>query len=885
MSLAADTRLGPYEIVSRLGTGAMGEVYRARDVRLNRDVALKVLPLNGNHDDEERRQRLQQEARAASALNHPNILTVHEFGTLDGISYIATELVDGESLRSLIQRGPLPLKSLLDIGIQIAEGLAAAHHAGILHRDLKPENIMLTPDGRVKLLDFGLAKPIVDAKNFELNETAEHGTGSEYQTEPGVLLGTVAYMSPEQAAGKKLDYTSDQFSLGIILHEMATGQHPFRRDSALETLMATAHATSPPFTPGPVGFRLIVERCLAHNPERRFPETADLARRLRKIRDEMHLAPVTMDVADAGNRLGYFLRRWRKPVGLALLVTVAAAAVWLGAGYLARLRRNAGMDYSPVVTDASATAFPAWAPAGDLLAYAGERNGRFQIFTRKPGSGASTVATHCGTDCLEPFWSPDGSKLYYRSAEEQLWSVGSAGGAPQLLRSNVSRAALSSDGKLLALLERETPGSESRRLWLAPAAGGPPVRIAGGQFGAIRWLDRSFLAFAPGKRRLAVFGLTSRGLTQLWIYDTAKSEARRVPLDSIAAMPAPFTWTNDGHRLVMSSGGHLVAVDPRSGAASPLTTGTGVEQFPSVAADGHRFAFSAGRISRRMMRYSLLGGPGMDVSTSSLGEWSPAWTQGGDRFAYATEHNGQPEVWIRSADGWSRKVLDGAAFGEGKTQALSGVSLSGDGQRVVFTRAGTDGHHIWVAPISGDRPVRAVRAQTAIEESPSWSPDNSTIAFLVLASGGWKLAVAAPGSPDVRFLSGAARVEPAWSPDSRRLAFALPDGSLAVTQPDGFGLRTISGDRWLACAWTQDGRSVAGLRLDAEQHLVLGSVQPDTGLDQTLSDLGFRPPMFVIAEALGRRPLNGAAITPDGSALQVGQIMARPEIWMASVRK
>ena len=128
-------------------------------------------------------------------------------------------------------------------------------------------------------------------------------------------------------------------------------------------------------------------------------------------------------------------------------------------------------------------------------------------------------------------------------------------------------------------------------------------------------------------------------------------------------------------------------------------------------------------------------------------------------------------------------------------------------------------------------------------------------------------------------------VEPAWSPDSRRLAFALPDGSLAVTQPDGFGLRTISGDRWLACAWTQDGRSVAGLRLDAEQHLVLGSVQPDTGLDQTLSDLGFRPPMFVIAEALGRRPLNGAAITPDGSALQVGQIMARPEIWMASVRK
>jgi dipeptidyl aminopeptidase/acylaminoacyl peptidase len=270
--------------------------------------------------------------------------------------------------------------------------------------------------------------------------------------------------------------------------------------------------------------------------------------------------------------------------------------------------------------------------------------------------------------------------------------------------------------------------------------------------------------------------------------------------------------------------------------------------------------------------------------TSASASAFPAWTPGGDQFAYVVRQARQSEIWIRAGQGWPRRVLDGTEFSGGKTLALSDVSLSGDGQRVVFTRVASDGHHIWIAPLSGDRPVRAVLGRTAFEESPAWSPDNSTVAFLALASGVWKLAAAAPGSGEVTFLADAARVAPAWSPDSTSLAFALPDGKLAVTQRDGSGLRTVGDGRWLVCAWSRDGKAIVRLKLNADGHLVLGSVQPDSGLDQTLSDLGPRPPMIAIAEAVGMRPFIGGAVTPEGNALEAGQLSGVAEIWMASMR-
>src|ERR1700730_11310785 len=286
MTLSAGTRLGPYEISSPLGAGGMGEVYRARDTRLVREVAIKVLP-EALSSDQERLRRFEKEARSASALNHPNIVTIHDIGSESGVSYLAMELGDGTTLRQQLMSGPLPIKKLLQIAPQIAEGLARAHEAGIVHRDLKPENVMVKKDGLVKILDFGLAK---------LSSTGSgSGEGSQLPTmtgtQPGVVVGTVGYMSPEQASGQALDFRSDQFSMGSILYEMATGKRAFQKKTAIDTLAAILNdepepiASTNPQTPTPL--RWIVKRCLAKEPRQRFASTEDLARDLSSLRDHL----------------------------------------------------------------------------------------------------------------------------------------------------------------------------------------------------------------------------------------------------------------------------------------------------------------------------------------------------------------------------------------------------------------------------------------------------------------------------------------------------------------------------------------------------------------------------------------------------------------------
>src|SRR5712692_10608216 len=279
MPITPGTRFGPYEIISRIGAGGMGEVFRARDARLGRAVAIKVLP-GEFAADAARLQRFEQEARAASALNHPNIITVYDVGSVDHISYLAMELVEGKSLRELVDHGALPVRRILELGVQIADGLAKAHDAGIIHRDLKPENIMISADGFVKILDFGLAKLTPpqsdDSKTVRRDSTA------------GTLLGTAGYMSPEQAAGEKVDFRSDQFSLGTILYEMASCANPFRRDTAAETLTAIIREEPERLDPSvPAPLRWLIERCLAKDPDARYASTKDLARDLKSVRDHL----------------------------------------------------------------------------------------------------------------------------------------------------------------------------------------------------------------------------------------------------------------------------------------------------------------------------------------------------------------------------------------------------------------------------------------------------------------------------------------------------------------------------------------------------------------------------------------------------------------------
>jgi len=288
MSLTAGTILGQYEIRSPLGAGGMGEVYRAHDTRLDRDVAIKVLP-EYLTTDPERLRRFEQEARATAALNHPNILAVYQMATDNGISYLVEEMLEGETLRERLRRGPIPLRKAIDYAVQIAHGLAAAHDRGIVHRDLKPENLFITKDGRVKILDFGLAK-LGAAKDA----SGQEATLTE-QTNPGTVMGTAGYMSPEQVRGKTVDHRTDIFAFGTILYEMVTGKQPFRKATSAETMAAILNeepSSVSQLTPAtPPGLERVVHRCLEKNPEQRFQSASDLAFALEALSDSATTTP------------------------------------------------------------------------------------------------------------------------------------------------------------------------------------------------------------------------------------------------------------------------------------------------------------------------------------------------------------------------------------------------------------------------------------------------------------------------------------------------------------------------------------------------------------------------------------------------------------------
>jgi eukaryotic-like serine/threonine-protein kinase len=316
MPLSAGARIGVYEILSPVGRGGMGEVYRARDTRLNRVVALKTLPMELSRDPD-RRQRFEREARLTSSLNHHNIVVVYDIGEQDGLSYIAMEFVEGETLFDMLHRGPLSAQVATDFAWQIADGLARAHGAGVIHRDLKPSNIMVTPERRAKILDFGLGK-LLESDGNATDETVLGPMGPA--TTPGILLGTAAYMAPEQAQGRFADMRSDQFALGLILYEMLTGQHPFTRASGVQTLTAIIQDDAPPIAVTaprtPEALALIVERCLAKSPADRFESTGDLARALQDVSDHLRSGRVLAPVSGLRRRIP---RKWAVAVAATLL--------------------------------------------------------------------------------------------------------------------------------------------------------------------------------------------------------------------------------------------------------------------------------------------------------------------------------------------------------------------------------------------------------------------------------------------------------------------------------------------------------------------------------------------------------------------------------------
>ncbi|HTS38600.1 MAG TPA: protein kinase [Candidatus Solibacter sp.] len=464
MGLSAGSKVGPYEILSLLGAGGMGEVYRARDSALGRDVAVKILP-TAFSADADRLRRFKQEAQAAAALNHPNILTIYHIGEQDGAPYIASELLEGESLRQRLQAGPLPVRKAVDYAIQMARGLAAAHDKGIVHRDLKPENIFLTKDGRAKILDFGLAK---------LTRPEQDGSGPDSQTltgrsEPGFVLGTVGYMSPEQVRGHVAGPASDLFSFGAVLYEILTGRRAFRGDTAADTMSAILKEDPPEMLEAdrqvPPALERIVRHCLEKNPEERFQSARDVAFALESLSSasssatsatsSLSTALATAAATSAGSR-GKSKLAIYAVAGAGLALALVAAGVWFGGR-----NKVAKPNYHRLTFRRGTVQSARFAPDGQTVVYSASWDGKPpDVFTTRPqgpesrslGMKGSTLlsvsetgelAVLGGAHTVEP--------VYYRGT---LGRVPLEGGAPREIMANIQNAEWSPDGTGLLIIHQ-----------------------------------------------------------------------------------------------------------------------------------------------------------------------------------------------------------------------------------------------------------------------------------------------------------------------------------------------------------------------------------------------------------------------------------------------
>ncbi|HEX7672452.1 MAG TPA: protein kinase [Polyangiaceae bacterium] len=455
MELQPGTTLGSYEIVGPLGAGAMGAVYRARDPRLGRSVAIKIVSERALLAPRAL-ERFEQEARAASAIDHPNIVTVHEIGLVDGTPFIVMELIEGKSLRELLSGSRLPLKTLLSISVQIADGLAAAHARGIVHRDVKPENIMVTPGGVVKILDFGIARTTIPS-GTPGDSTL---TSPLRMTEPGSIVGTASYMSPEQARGSDVDFRTDQFSFGSVLYEMATGRVAFKRDTIPETLVAIVREEPLPVRDvspaSPAPLRWIIERCLAKERDGRYESTQDLARELHSLKDHAsEIGGAAAFVADASPPARWLRRR--PGLATAAAIVTGLAVICLVAFLYGRSTVTPAMPTFKRLTFRTGFVSGArFAPDGQTIVYSASWDGGpSRLYTMIPGSKESR---DLGIEGTLNAVSPQGDLLLVRSnfpalgVSGTLYRASLSGAAPRSLAENVRAASWSPDGTEIAAL-------------------------------------------------------------------------------------------------------------------------------------------------------------------------------------------------------------------------------------------------------------------------------------------------------------------------------------------------------------------------------------------------------------------------------------------------
>ena len=835
MALPPGSRLGPYEILAPLGAGGMGEVYRARDSRLGREVAIKVLPASFSNDAD-RLRRFEQEARAAGILNHPNITAVYDVGSFEDAPYVVTELLEGETLRSRMAGGALAPRRAIDYALQIAHGLAAAHAKGIVHRDLKPENLFVTREGRVKILDFGLAK--LTQPEAVLPQTNLPTAGAS--TEPGVVMGTLGYMSPEQVRGRAADARSDIFSFGAVLYEMLSGRRAFRGDSAADTMSAILREDPPDLSTTnrliAPGLDRIVRHCLEKDPEGRFHSAHDLAFHLEALSDPSSTDTEALPAP-----------RSRKAFTRPAFVAVAAIALLLAPlAYFAGMRGRsvaaaravrfaipipAGASFSPSEISRGATI----SPDGTRVAIEAFSEGRRRLFVRALDS-EKAVALEGSEDASAHFWSPDGRFIAF-FADGKLKKIPSTGGPPEEVCGAVFETVgtWNRDGTILFT------GLFPLGLYRVSDKGGKPERVltpeASGRDAAAIWPHflpdgrrflylqlRSASAGNTGGRELRVGSLDSKEIRTVARIDSRAEYSPTGHLvyvreGALFAQPfdegdarlhgdpqllsesvdyfygpgnAAFSVSNNGVLVFETApaASRLVWLD-RGGKEVGQLGQTAVVKGLRISPDGSRVAVDIAEKRTGTSDIWVFEATGVSTRLHSdpVDEIMPVWWPDGSKIVFRSDAKGPPDI---------NEMAVGSAASERPLYVADAVQqpedISQDGRVLVFLNDVQSTSDLWLLPLQGERKAVPWFRSRFKEASPRFSPDGRWIAYESDESGNPEIYVAlTEGAGEKRRLSIAGGRYPRWRRDGKELFYVALDGSvMAVPVQIGSRLEVAS---------------------------------------------------------------------------------------------
>ena len=911
-------KVAHYRVLGVLGGGGMGLVYKAEDLKLNRPVALKFIPEELG-TDASTLQRFEREARTASMLNHPNICTIYQVEEHGTEPFIVMELLEGETLRELISRSSLsrtdghhkhlPLRQLLDIAIQIAEGLDAAHQKGIIHRDIKPANIFVLPKGQVKILDFGLAKVDVTAAEYpkepKERETAPgtqpltlHDTSAENTLgRAGSAMGTAGYMSPEQVRGEKLDARTDLFSFGLIIFEMATGQRAFSGDTA-PILQDAILNQAPPRAKElnaelPPRLQEIIDKALDKDRGLRYQSASEIRTDLQQLRRDTEMVGSVVSSATDSYKNTIItsqarlvkIRYWK-------LGALGGACVLL-AGLLGYFMKPVGPDfnnykYTPIANSQNPFNSSQWSPDGKAVAYViGQQNGAGQIFLRYLNSPNPVQLTHEKRFYSLTGWSSDGSHLIVFIYDQSrvppygLYSIATVGGEPEpIMGLNNSIGDLTRDGKVYAELSKNENGSYV--VQVSDPLGSPMRPYMTAPF-ALKG-SASDLLFSPDGRSILLCNIGDNNRREIWLvpYPATGKPARQIlqRVPSSLVVEGDFSWMPDNRHLVFSAGQHLWVADTESGEFTQLTTGTEGEYEPIVSPNGTSLLFTRAHAEQRVVSLSVEDGSARTVFDTGITESDADWSPNEPKLTFVTSRNGPQEIWIRTPDGSERPIVTGADFPNVAKNSFSDPTLSPEGDRIIYRNIDRDGStRLWISSLSGGPPIRLTNAEPGAELGGAWSPDGKHFVYLQREEGKFSL-MKARTSGGVRPLLLKENLKPslpAWSRSGEWITYRDAIGWNLIS-PDGKISKFLGDIQSRYLVFSEDGKLVYGIDVGVDFMALasptLFSLDLSTLQRKDIKRLGNE------LQALQSASGNRYSLAPDGKSFTYGTLRSNHDLWM-----